>query len=65
MARAFAEIAFTPSVRGAQERNGSADAYAKFLAPETDPGNRLTVQEARFIAARDGSRSRRPTTHIA
>ena len=54
MARAFAEIAFTPTVRATQQRQGSAAAYAKFLAPEAERGNRLTADEAAFIAARDG-----------
>jgi predicted pyridoxine 5'-phosphate oxidase superfamily flavin-nucleotide-binding protein len=54
MARAFAEIVFTPSVRATQEQQGSAAAYAKFLAPEAERGNRLTANEATFIAARDG-----------
>ena len=54
MARAFAEIAFTPAVLAAQEKQGSARNYAKFLTPEADAGDRLTETEAAFIAARDG-----------
>jgi predicted pyridoxine 5'-phosphate oxidase superfamily flavin-nucleotide-binding protein len=54
MARAFAEIAFTPTVRAQQERQGSAQAYDRFLAPETDAHDRLTEREAAFIAQRDG-----------
>jgi predicted pyridoxine 5'-phosphate oxidase superfamily flavin-nucleotide-binding protein len=54
MARAFAEIAFTPAVRAAQSRQGSAAAYERMLAPEADPANRLGPEEAAFIAARDG-----------
>jgi len=54
MARGFAEIAFTPAVRAAQETNGSAAAYAKLLAPDADRGDRLTEREAAFIAERDG-----------
>lgn len=54
MARAFADIAFTPAVRAAQARNGSADAYGKFLAPEAAPGDRLGETEAAFVGARDG-----------
>jgi predicted pyridoxine 5'-phosphate oxidase superfamily flavin-nucleotide-binding protein len=54
MARAFAEIAFTPAVRAAQTRQGSAAAYDRFLAPETDPANLLGPEEAAFIEARDG-----------
>ncbi len=54
MARAFAEIAFTPSVRATQEQQGSAAAYAKFLAPEAERGSRLTAGEAGFIGERDG-----------
>src|SRR5262249_47251278 len=54
MARAFAEIAFTPTVRAIQERLGSAAAYGKFLAPEADRSDRLGPREAAFIAERDG-----------
>ncbi len=58
MARAFAEIAFTPAVRAAQRAHGSAAAYDKFLAPETGPGDTrgdaLGDPEAAFISARDG-----------
>ncbi len=54
MARAFAEIAFTPAVRAAQQRQGSAAAYARMLAPEADPANLLGPEETAFIAARDG-----------
>ena len=54
MARAFAEIAFTPSVRVAQTAQGSAEAYAKFLAPDADRGDRLSDREITFITARDG-----------
>ncbi len=53
MARAFAEIGFTPSVRAEQARQGSADAYARFLAPDADGGDRLGEREAAFIAERD------------
>ena len=54
MPRAFAEIAFTPNVIAQQETRGSAAAYAKFLAPEAQGGNRLGETEAAFISARDG-----------
>lgn len=54
MARAFAEIAFTPAVRAAQAAQGSAQGYAKFLSPEADRGDRLSEREIDFIAARDG-----------
>lgn len=54
MARAFAQIAFTPNVIARQEELGSAAGYAKFLSPEAEAGNRLTQREAAFIAARDG-----------
>ncbi|MDX1711613.1 MAG: pyridoxamine 5'-phosphate oxidase family protein [Rhodovibrionaceae bacterium] len=54
MARAFSKIAFTPAVRAMQERKGSAGAYAKFLAPEAETGDRLGEAEAAFITARDG-----------
>lgn len=54
MARAFSEITFTPAVRKIQARQGSAAAYDRALAPETDPANRLGPDEAAFIRARDG-----------
>jgi predicted pyridoxine 5'-phosphate oxidase superfamily flavin-nucleotide-binding protein len=52
MARAFAEIAFTDSVKAAQTRFGSRRAYKKF---ELDPerGDRLTERERDFLAACD------------
>ncbi len=53
MARAFAEIAFTPAVLDAQETQGSAKGYAGFLSPEAEGGDRLTESEAAFIAERD------------
>ena len=54
MARAFAEIAFTPTVLETQERQGSAHGYAKFLSPDAEPGNRLGPLETAFVEARDG-----------
>lgn len=54
MARAFAEIAFTPSVLEQQNAFGSAAAYAKFLEPDVDAQDVLTENEAAFIAERDG-----------
>ena len=54
MARAFAEIAFTPAVRAAQQRQGSAAMYDRMLAPEADPANLLGPEEAAFVEARDG-----------
>lgn len=54
MARAFAEIAFTPSVVETQKRRGSADGYAKFLEADAARGDRIGPVEAEFIAARDG-----------
>lgn len=54
MPRAFAEIAFTPAVRAMQQRQGSAAAYDRFLAPDTEPANHLGPEEIAFIEARDG-----------
>lgn len=54
MARAFAEIAFTPSVRAEQARHGSSRAYERFLAHDADGGDRLSEREQAFIAQRDG-----------
>ncbi|MBM1173442.1 2Fe-2S iron-sulfur cluster-binding protein [Microvirga arabica] len=53
MARAFAEITFTPSVRAAQSRYGSRAANAGFEQAE-ERRNVLTEREAEFIHARDG-----------
>jgi ferredoxin-NADP reductase/predicted pyridoxine 5'-phosphate oxidase superfamily flavin-nucleotide-binding protein len=53
MARKFAEITFTPSVKAAQERYGSRRANLGFEMAE-DPGNVLTEAEVAFIEARDG-----------
>ncbi len=53
MARAFAEITFTPSVRAAQSRYGSRTANAGFEQAE-DRRDVLTDREAEFIHARDG-----------
>lgn len=52
MARAFAKIAFTPSVKAAQERYGSRAGYQSFEQAE-DHRDVLTSREAAFIAARD------------
>ena len=54
MARAFAEIAFTPAVRDVQKKRGSAQAYDKFLADEAPADNTLGDAESAFITARDG-----------
>lgn len=54
MARAFANIAFTPAVRAEQARMGSADGYAKFLEGDATFADELGPEEASFIMARDG-----------
>lgn len=54
MARAFAEITFTPAVIAVQSQQGSAKSYAKFLTPEAKRGDILSENEIDFIAARDG-----------
>lgn len=54
MARAFSKIAFTDRVRAFQRQHGSADAYARFLAPEAPADDTLGQPEAAFITARDG-----------
>lgn len=54
MPRAYAELTFTTNVRAMQERQGSADSYAKFLAPEMSGGDVFTARETEFIAERDG-----------
>lgn len=54
MARAFAEISFTPSVLRIQAQQGSADGYAKFLEPDAERGDTIGEAESAFITARDG-----------
>jgi uncharacterized protein len=54
MAKRFAEIAFTPSVRAKQVEMGSASSYSRFLLPEAEKGDRLSEAEAAFIVRRDG-----------
>lgn len=53
MARAYAEIAFTPTVRKLQSQAGSRNAYAR-LDSTPDRRDQLGDTEAEFIAARDG-----------
>ena len=53
MARAFAKIAFTPSVKAAQTRYGSRATYAG-LDTAGDTHDVITPREAAFIEARDG-----------
>jgi predicted pyridoxine 5'-phosphate oxidase superfamily flavin-nucleotide-binding protein len=53
MAYAFAEIAFTPSVRNQQDKNGFGS-YAKFLSDERAGGDQLTERERSFIEGCDG-----------
>ena len=52
MAKNFAEIAFTESVKAQQEKYGSRRSYARMEAMAR--GNEITESEAEFIADRDG-----------
>jgi len=52
MATAFAEIAFTPGVKAAQQLYGSREQNSRFEFAE-DARNQLTELEAGFIAERD------------
>lgn len=52
MAKNFAEIAFTKSVRAQQEKHGSRRSYARMEA--VDRGTELSPAESEFIAERDG-----------
>ncbi len=54
MARAIADIAFTPAVRARQSEEGSRQAYADFDSPSYDSRDTIGPEEARFISARDG-----------
>ena len=54
MSLAFADIAFTPSVRAEQTRKGSAQGYTKFLSDDRQGGDQLGQNEAEFLTARDG-----------
>ena len=52
MSHAFFDIAFTPSVRAAQRRDGTHDGYVPGLEGGAEPSNRrLGASEAGFIAA--------------
>jgi predicted pyridoxine 5'-phosphate oxidase superfamily flavin-nucleotide-binding protein len=52
MAHRFAELAFTPAVKAAQERHGSRASYERFAA--RGPANdRLGPDEVAFLAERD------------
>jgi hypothetical protein len=51
MARNFAEIAFTESVKAQQEKYGSRKSYARM--EQLDRGTELSFNEADFIADRD------------
>jgi len=52
MSRAFAEIAFTPSVKAAQTRYGSRE-FNQGFELQDDPRNHLTAREAGYLAERD------------
>ncbi|MEO3414135.1 pyridoxamine 5'-phosphate oxidase family protein [Roseovarius sp. CAU 1744] len=54
MAKAFAELTFTPGVRGIQEKQGSARAYDRVLEATAPADATLGPHEAQFIAQRDG-----------
>lgn len=54
MARAFAKLAFTPTVQSIQKQHGSAETYQKFLENEAEQANKLTNREIEFISERDG-----------
>ncbi len=53
MTHRFADIAFTPTVKQVQERQGSRKAYARNEEVAELFNHRLTEAEAGFIAARD------------
>ena len=53
MSHRFAELMFTPRVMQVQAEQGSRAAYERFAEPDAPAHDRLTAQEADFIAARD------------
>ncbi|RLJ60113.1 hypothetical protein BCF46_0307 [Litoreibacter meonggei] len=53
MAYAFADIAFTPSVRDQQDKHGAGN-YARFLSDERVGGGELGERERNFIEKSDG-----------
>jgi uncharacterized protein len=53
MTHRFADIAFTPTVKQVQERQGSRTAYSRNEEVAEPFNHLLTEAEARFIAARD------------
>jgi uncharacterized protein len=53
MSHRFADIAFTPTVKQVQERQGSRRAYARNEDVAEPFNQKLTEAEAQFIAARD------------
>lgn len=54
MTTAFAEIAFTPTVKAVQARHGSRTAYARLESKTAPRRDRLGAKERQFLAARDG-----------
>lgn len=53
MPHRYAEIAFTPTVKKAQEQLGSRNAYARMEGAPEVRNHRLSEAEAQFIGARD------------
>ena len=53
MPHRYAEIAFTPTVKKAQEQFGSRNAYARMEGVPETRNHRLSEAEAQFIAARN------------
>jgi len=53
MPHRYAEIAFTPTVKKAQEQLGSRNAYARMEGAPEIRNHRLSEAEAQFIGARD------------
>ncbi|WP_132999763.1 pyridoxamine 5'-phosphate oxidase family protein [Luteimonas arsenica] len=53
MSRRFADLMFTPAVRGVQSEQGSRQAYERFDAPDSPALDRFSFRESEFIATRD------------
>jgi len=64
MSRAFTDIAFTPTVRQIQKDEGSADLYAKMMAPDAERRDQVGRPKPPSSPPGTGS-TRRPSAKTA